>query len=268
MAFPTGPGFPVGPECRCPIWQFSRARRTTVVTEAANPSAIGKTAYNGESRVYFRLLQGCLILADQNPQQIHADALVEKAKQGDQLALAELFESHRPRLARMVGLRMSAQVRTRVAISDVLQEAYVDLAQQLDNYAKDPKVPFFLWLRRITGQRLSKLHRAHLGQQMRNINRERRLDAAMPNASSIYMANQLAGEFTSVSERAIRNEDELRLQRAIEQLSETDREVLAMRHVEQLSNNEIALLLEINPSAATNRYVRAIRKLRDALGKS
>jgi len=194
------------------------------------------------------------------------ETLVEKAQGGDKQALAELFEHYRGRLGRMLQLRMDARVQGRVAVSDVLQEAYVDLAQQLDNYAKDPKLPFFLWLRRITGQRLAKTHRAHLGQQKRNAAMEVRLDAMrIPDASSVFMAGQLAGEFTTASEHAIRNEDHDRMQVAIIELSDDDREILALRHIEQLSNNEIAIELELSPSAATNRYTRAIRRLRDAL---
>ena len=199
--------------------------------------------------------------------QEHQDSLVDQARNGDQNALANLFEANRDRLERMVRLRMNERVRPRVAVSDVLQEAYVDLAQQLGNYAKDPKLPFFLWLRRITGLRLAKVHRAHLGQEMRDVNKERCLNAGVPDASSVFMANQLAGRFTSVSQKAIRNENETRMQLAIEQLPETDREILAMRHVEQLTNSEIAIVLKIGASAATNRYVRAIRKLRDAIGE-
>ena len=193
--------------------------------------------------------------------------LIQKAQNGDLEALAQVFEINRERLKRMIRMRMSERVRPRVAVSDVLQEAYVDLAQQLGNYAKDPKLPFFLWMRRVTGLRLAKVHREHLGQQIRDANRDRRLDVAMPDASAVYMANQLAGQFTTVSEKAMRNENELRMQAAIEQVSETDREILAMRHVEQLTNSEIAVLLEISESAATNRYVRAIRKLKDAMGE-
>lgn len=193
--------------------------------------------------------------------------LIQKAQNGDLEALAQVFEINRERLKRMIRMRMSERVRPRVAVSDVLQEAYVDLAQQLGNYAKDPKLPFFLWMRRITGLRLAKVHREHLGQKIRDVNRERRLDVAIPDASAVYMANQLAGQFTTVSEKAMRNENELRMQAAIEQVSETDREILAMRHVEQLTNSEIAVLLEISESAATNRYVRAIRKLKDAMGE-
>ena len=193
--------------------------------------------------------------------------LIQKAQNGDLEALAQVFEINRERLKRMIRMRMSERVRPRVAVSDVLQEAYVDLAQQLGNYAKDPKLPFFLWMRRVTGLRLAKVHREHLGQKIRDVNRERRLDVAIPDASAVYMANQLSGHFTSVSEKAMRNENELRMQAAIEQVSETDREILAMRHVEQLTNSEIAVLLEISESAATNRYVRAIRKLKDAMGE-
>ena len=127
------------------------------------------------------------------------DRLVENARNGDEAALSELFELYRDRLHRMIQLRMDRRIQTRVDVSDVLQEAYVDLASQLANYAKDPKLPFFLWLRRLTGQRLAKTHRFHLGQQRRDLARETRIDQARPSdASSVIMASQLIGQFTSV----------------------------------------------------------------------
>ena len=199
---------------------------------------------------------------DQDTDDFH----VERAKEGNQESLVELFTRHRARLQRMVNLRMDQRLLGRIDASDVLQEAYVDLAQQLPNYVKDPKLPFFLWLRLITGQRLSKMHRKHLGAAKRNAAKEVSIyGGGLPGASSVLLASQLVGQFTSAGRRAVRAEMQIKMQEVLNSMDEQDREVLAMRHVEQLDNKEIAVLLEISDSTATRRYYRALRHLKDAL---
>lgn len=194
--------------------------------------------------------------------------LVANAQGGDEAALSQLFELYRGRLRRMVQLRMDRRIQTRVDVSDVLQEAYVDIASQLKNYTKNPELPFFLWLRRLTGQRLAKTHRFHLGQQKRDLAREARIDRAGPmDASSVVMASQLIGQFTSVAGRAIRREMQQKMQEVLDTMSDDDREIIGLRHVEQLTHNEIALLLKVTENAATKRYIRAIRRLRLELSK-
>ena len=196
------------------------------------------------------------------------DPRVEKAVAGDKSAMVELFEEHRHRLKRMVELRMDGRLRGRVDASDVVQEAYVDLAQQLDNYSKDPKLPFFLWMRRITGQRLAKLHRSHLGTKKRNAALEVSLyRGRMPQATSFALASQLVGRFTSASGKVMRAERQIRLQAVLNSLDENDREVLALRHFEQFSNSEVAALLEMSESAAGMRYLRALRRLKQELAQ-
>ena len=195
-----------------------------------------------------------------------ADPIVKSALGGDQAALAELFDKHRDRLRRMIDLRMDRRIKQRVSASDVLQEAYVELAKQLSNYTRDPKLPFYLWIRRITGQRLAKLHRQHLGTQKRNAVFEVRLDrASMPGATSFALASKLIGRFTSVTEKAIRAERQKQLQEALNTMEEADREVLAMRHFEQLSNSEIATELGVSYAAVGMRYMRALRRLKELL---
>ena len=193
-------------------------------------------------------------------------ALIGRARDGDESALTELFVEHRTRLKRMVELRLDRRLRGRVDASDVLQDSFVDLAQQLEGYAKNPKMPFFLWLRRITGQRLSKTHRAHLQTDKRDASLEVSIyQGGMPGASSFFLASKLVGQFTSVGNRAIRAEVQQKLQDVLNDMDENDREILAMRHIEQLSNSEIATLLELTQSAATHRYYRALRRLRATL---
>jgi RNA polymerase sigma-70 factor (ECF subfamily) len=196
------------------------------------------------------------------------DPLLRRALAGDEVALAAVFDSHRTRLKRMVKLRLDRRLQGRIDASDVLQEAYLDLAQQLPEYAREPKVPFFLWLRLVTGQRLAQVHRRHLGAAMRNADLEVSLyQGALPQASTMFLASQLMGRFTSVSEKAVRAEIQIKLQETLNAMDPTDREVLALRHFEELNNQETADVLGITSAAASKRYIRALKRLKDTLSR-
>jgi RNA polymerase sigma-70 factor (ECF subfamily) len=150
--------------------------------------------------------------------------------------------------------------------SDVLQEAFLDVARRAPEYAARPDMPVFLWLRFLTAQRLLALHRQHLGAQMRDAEQEVSLyRGALPMASSVSLAAQLMGRFTSVSEAAARAELQVKLQAVLNGMEPLDREVLALRHFEELTNAETAEVLGIRKSAASNRYIRALRRLKDIL---
>jgi RNA polymerase sigma-70 factor, ECF subfamily len=173
-----------------------------------------------------------------------------------------LFMDHWDRLHRMVEMRLDRRLHGRVDPSDVLQEAYIEVARALPAYLKDPEIPVFLWLRYITGVRLKAVHRRHLGTKLRDAGREVRLASfQMPQASSMSLAAQLLGRLTSPSRAASRAELQLRVQDALDELAPLDREVLALRHFEQLSNAEVSQVLEIGETAASNRYVRALKRL-------
>lgn len=192
--------------------------------------------------------------------------LVRRIAAGDQHALAEAFTHYRNRLRRMVLLRMDRRLQGRVDASDILQEAYLDVARRAAEYAANPTLPLFLWLRLLTGQRLLIVHRQHLHVKMRDVGQEVSLyRGALPQASSASLAAQLLGRLTSPSHAAMRAELQLRLQEALNDLDPLDREVLTLRHFEELSNRETARVLGIQKSAASNRYVRALQRLRKAL---
>lgn len=124
--------------------------------------------------------------------------LIRKSLAGDETALAALFDRYRPRLKRMVLLRMNARVQQRVDASDVLQEAFIDRAQKLEEYVKDPKIEFFLWLRLVTGQRLAMVHRKHVHAKMRSVDREVSINRGrVPEASSFCLASRLVGQFSN-----------------------------------------------------------------------
>jgi RNA polymerase sigma-70 factor (ECF subfamily) len=196
----------------------------------------------------------------------NTDDLVRRAAAGEQEALAELFGLYRERLRQMVHLRLDRRLQGRLDASDVLQEAYLDLARRLPEYAGEPAMPFFLWLRLLTGQRLIDLHRMHLGAQMRNAAQEVSLyRGALPQASSVSLAAQLLGRLTSASRAAIRAESQIRVQEALNNMDALDREVLTLRHFEMLTNDETAVVLGIKKSAASNRYIRALKRLKEIL---
>ena len=194
------------------------------------------------------------------------DELLCLAIKGDGHARSELFARHRQRLRVMVQLRMDRRVAARIDASDVLQEAFLDYDRRLPEYAANPQVPVFLWLRTLTGQRLIDLHRQHLGAQIRDAGLGVSLyHGAFPAASSISLANQLLGRFTSPTQAAIRAELQIRLQDALNTMDLIDREVLILHHFEELDNNETARVLGLEKSAASKRYIRALSRLKQIL---
>jgi RNA polymerase sigma-70 factor (ECF subfamily) len=192
--------------------------------------------------------------------------LVELARAGDAAALNELFARHRERLRRMVQMRLDWRLQGRIDASDVIQEAYLEASRRLEDYLRETGMPLFLWLRFLVGERLLILHRHHLGVKMRDPRREVSLYRdSLPEASSAALAAKLLGQYTSPSEAVVRAERMLRLQEAVNQLDPLDREVLSLRHFEQLSRAETAQVLGIEEAAASKRYIRALKRLKDTL---
>src|SRR5262245_17108385 len=193
---------------------------------------------------------------------------LEELRQGldDPQVLGRIWERHANRLLRVVRLRLDRRLQGRIDPADVLQETFLDVRARLPEYLNQPDMPVFLWLRFLTGQRLQLIHRHHLGAQMRDAGREVSLHrGAMPQATSISLAEQLLGRFTSVTQAVQRAEMQLILQDAINAMDPIDREILALRHFEELSNEETAQVLGIKASAASSRHVRALKRLRDVL---
>ncbi len=194
------------------------------------------------------------------------DQLLQRAAEGDSGSWQELMGQSRQRLHRMVAFRLDQRLQGRVDPSDVLQDAYLEAWQDLGTYMRAPAMPFFLWLRGITGNKLRELHRHHLGTQMRDPRREVSIyDGALSETTTAALAAHLLGNLTGASEAAVRAEIRLRLQDALNAMDALDREVLALRHFEQLSPTETARVLGIKEKAAGMRYVRALRRLRDIL---
>lgn len=194
------------------------------------------------------------------------EQLLQRAATGDEEATRELSERFQERLHKMIRLRMDARLRGRVDSDDILQETWIDACNRLPDYVADPPMSFYLWLRYLAGQKLNDAMRHHLGVQKRDAGRDVSLHrGGLPEATSVSLAAQLLGRLTSPSNAAIRAETQLKVQEVLNEMDPVDREVLVLRHFEHLSNAETAELLDIRKSAASKRYIQAIRRLKAVL---
>src|SRR5215472_4321058 len=177
------------------------------------------------------------------------EELLDAARNGDEGALAVLVERHRDRLERMVRLRMDRRLQGRVDPADVVQEAYLAVRGKFPQYCADPRLPFFLWLRLEVGQKLADVHRRHLDTRMRDAEQEVSLHrGALPQVTSLSLAEHLLGKLSTPSHAAMRAELKVRVQEALNSMGPNDREVLILRHFEDLSNSEAAQVLAIKPA--------------------
>jgi RNA polymerase sigma-70 factor (ECF subfamily) len=163
-------------------------------------------------------------------------------------------------------MRMNRRLLQRVDVDDVLQEIYVEYSRSLPEYVHYEQVPFHLWLRMLALRKLQMIHRHHLGTRARSADREVSLYAGpLPEVSSYSLAIQLIGGHTSPTQAAARAELQLSIQAALDEMEPIDREILALRHFEELSNSDAAQVLGISPGAASNRYVRSLRRIKQLL---
>jgi RNA polymerase sigma-70 factor (ECF subfamily) len=184
------------------------------------------------------------------------------AADGDALASQRLLERHRGRLRQMVAVYLDHRVAARVDPSDIVQEALADAARGLAAYLRQPPLPFYPWLRQFARQRLIQLHRHHVRARCRSVEREVSWDLDLPDRSGEALADRLMASGTSPSRRMIRDELRRKVQDALARLPERDREILIMRHLEEMSAAEIAAILAISEGAVRVRLLRALTRLR------
>ncbi len=194
--------------------------------------------------------------------------LLLQAGEGESRAVNDLIERHREALLRMVAARMDRGMAQRVDASDIVQETLIEAHRRLSDYIKKGPMPFHLWLRQIAKDRLIDAHRRHRAQR-RDVGREQPLAVAgRADQSSLDLAAQLCDMELTPAAHALRKELEGRFWSALDTLDESDREIVLLRHQEQLGNGEVAELLGLSPAAAGMRYLRALRRLRTALGET
>jgi RNA polymerase sigma-70 factor (ECF subfamily) len=200
------------------------------------------------------------------PEQPQIDPLLEEARRGDAEAVERLLTVHREPLRRLIGLRLDPALAARVDASDIVQEVLLEAHRRLQEYLKNPVMPFHLWLRHIAKDHIIDAHRRHRQAQRRSLDREQPIvPAVLADHSSYELAGQLIDPELTPASEAIRRELQRRLDAAIAELDEDDREIILLRHRELLANQDVARSLGLSEAAASMRYLRAVRRLRDAL---
>lgn len=202
------------------------------------------------------------------PEHSATQNLLAEARRGDPTAVNRLLERHRTSLRRMIQVRLDRQIARRVDASDVVQDVLLEANTRLNDYLVDPRVPFHLWLRQLAQDRMIDMHRRHRGAQRRSLDREQSLASPQfADQSGLDLLGQLADHELTPAAASIRKELEVRFLGALDQLEDEDRDILLMRHFEQLGNNEVAEALGLSAAAAGMRHLRALRKLRAILGE-
>ena len=192
--------------------------------------------------------------------------MLDKARQGEADAVERLLTTHREPLRRMIGMRLDPALAARIDASDIVQDVLLEAHRRLSDYLRNPTMPFHLWLRHIAKDHVIDAHRRHRLAQRRSLDREQPLvPAPLADHSSYELAGQILDQEPTPASAAIRHELQKRLDAAVAALEEDDRDIILMRHAEQLSNQDVAAALELTEAAASMRYLRAVRRLRAAL---
>ena len=200
------------------------------------------------------------------PSDEKTETLLGAARDGDDDAVNKLLERHRAPIRRLVEMRLDRKVQRRVDVSDVVQDVLIEANGRLDKYLDDPVMAFHLWLRQIAWDRIIDTYRRHRVSAKRNMDREQPMTSSGPaDESTMNLAVQLCDPAMTPAAAATQREIADKVESVIEQLGDQDREIILMRHYEHLTNLEIAEVLKLNPPAASMRYLRAVRRLRELL---
>ena len=192
-----------------------------------------------------------------------SDELVARLRGGDSRALADLFAIYRDRLLRLIDFRLNQSLHSRVDPTDILQDAYIDASERVEHFLSRADSSIAVWLRLIVLQRLQLVVRHHLLTDKRDARKEVSMGKETQSQPFGGIAQLLADSLTSPSAVVERSEAVDMVEQILQGMSETDREVLALRHFEQVTNDEVAEILGISVKAASNRYVRALARLKD-----
>ena len=192
--------------------------------------------------------------------------LLSRVRVGQPDAVDRLLDVHREPLRKMIGLRLDPALAASVDASDVVQDVLLEAHRRLTDYLRNPTMPFRLWLRHIAKDHVIDAHRRHRQAQRRSLDREQPIvPAVLADHSALELAGQLLDQERTPASEAIQRELQRKLDAAIAGLVEDDREVILLRHREQLSNQQVAVGLGLSEAAASMRYLRAIRRLKAIL---
>ncbi|MEQ1830327.1 MAG: sigma-70 family RNA polymerase sigma factor [Pirellula sp.] len=197
--------------------------------------------------------------------EVTAELLVN-VRDGQAIAVEQLMDRHRNSLRRMIQLRLDQRLMQRMDVSDVIQDVLLEANRRLSDYLSNPVIPFHLWIRQIAKDRIIDAHRRHRVSAKRSIDREQaQAGKGSVDQSTLDLANQFCDRALTPAAAATQREIAQQIEAAVQKLRENDREIILMRHYEQLDNQEVAQTLGLTEPAASMRYLRALKRLREII---
>ena len=192
------------------------------------------------------------------------EQIVEQVRAHDSAALVQFIELRRPQLLAFVRRSLSEVLARRVEPEDILQEASLSAVQSLGEMDLSQRDPFS-WLCHLCERKIIDAHRHHVAAQKRSAAREVGLSSGDSRPAGFF--DLLAASLTSASQAFSRNQKELRLLMALEQLPEASREVLRLRYVEGLPSREIARRMDRTDGAIRVLLTRSVSRLQGILSQ-
>ena len=200
------------------------------------------------------------------PTREQTDDLLNAARDGKTGAVDDLLGEFREPLRKVIGMRLDPVLARRVDASDIVQDVLIEANQRLKEYLGKPDMPFHLWLRHLAQDRIIDTHRRHRLAQRRSVDREQPINRpAWADDSASGLVSQLVDTDRTPATQAIQEELARKLTAAVNELGDDDREIILLRHHEQMANQDVATLLGLTEAAASMRYLRALRRLRAVL---
>jgi RNA polymerase sigma-70 factor (ECF subfamily) len=200
----------------------------------------------------------------ENPEAL--DELVRRARQGDDQGREQLFAACRDYLGRMAHTQVESWLRAKVDASDLVQQTLFEAHRDFDRFQGATGGELLAWLRRILTHNALDLVRQYHGTAKRQARREIGLRGAGDDSAFIGAAEP-ASPGPSPSEEVIRRDDQLRVAAALAQLAPDYRDVIVLRNLERLPFDDVARLLGRSRPAAQMLWMRAMKKLQEALGE-
>jgi RNA polymerase sigma-70 factor (ECF subfamily) len=197
---------------------------------------------------------------------LEPEELLTLARAGDAAALGRVLESYRPYLSLLARTQIGRRLQGKADASDVVQEAFLGAYRDFHQFRGNTEKEFSAWLRQVLVSVLANLVRRYHARHCRDVRLEVQLAVELEQ-SSAALDRALVDPRTSPGDQAARREQVALAAAALARMSDDDRELLVLRHLEGLSFPEVARRMGRTLDSVKKRWPRALLRLQKAMAR-